>query len=327
MAVDYPDTGGGHRVRPRRGRVRRLERCGLRGNRARGAARGQRDQRPAAGPAAPARTATCGPTTASMTAASRCWRCTRPPGGRTCATRGTWPRRSSGCEGYENIPVRRPRAAAGRGPDRPAAAAPRPSAGRWPGPATSRCSASRSAPPLTSTGCCCPPDDPRRRAPVIANPLNDDEPLLRTMLLPGLLRVLVRNIGRGFPDVGLFETGHGLPAAPNGPQHRSRSCGPTAARRCTSWPPWRRRCPTSRCTSRRWSTGERELDGWWGPGGPAGWQDAIEAARTGAARPAGSRSRSGPTRRRPGIPGAAPRCSSPGKARLGGPGVAGRVRG
>jgi phenylalanyl-tRNA synthetase beta chain len=26
-------------------------------------------------------------------------------------------------------------------------------------------------------------------------------------------------------------------------------------------------------------TGERELDGWWGEGRPAGWQDAIEAAR------------------------------------------------
>jgi phenylalanyl-tRNA synthetase beta chain len=42
---------------------------------------------------------------------------------------------------------------------------------------------------------------------VVANPLSDDEPLLRTTLLPGLLRVLARNAGRGFSDVALFETG------------------------------------------------------------------------------------------------------------------------
>jgi len=42
---------------------------------------------------------------------------------------------------------------------------------------------------------------------VIANPLNDDEPLMRTMVLPGLLRVLVRNIGRGFTDVGCSRPG------------------------------------------------------------------------------------------------------------------------
>src|SRR5262249_19807412 len=35
-----------------------------------------------------------------------------------------------------------------------------------------------------------PADDARRRAPRLANPLNDDEPFLRTTLLPGLLRVL-----------------------------------------------------------------------------------------------------------------------------------------
>jgi phenylalanyl-tRNA synthetase beta subunit len=41
-----------------------------------------------------------------------------------------------------------------------------------------------------------PPEDP---AVKLANPLSDDEPQLRTTLLPGLLRVLARNIGRGSP--------------------------------------------------------------------------------------------------------------------------------
>src|SRR2546429_7068867 len=52
-----------------------------------------------------------------------------------------------------------------------------------------------------------PAEDLRRQAVVVANPLSEDEPLLRTTLLPGLLRVLARNIGRGFPDTSLFEIG------------------------------------------------------------------------------------------------------------------------
>ncbi|HEY9378962.1 MAG TPA: phenylalanine--tRNA ligase subunit beta, partial [Jiangellaceae bacterium] len=50
-------------------------------------------------------------------------------------------------------------------------------------------------------------DDPRRQALRLANPLSDAEPLLRTTLLPGLLTTLKRNVGRGFTDVALFESG------------------------------------------------------------------------------------------------------------------------
>ncbi|HVQ19324.1 MAG TPA: phenylalanine--tRNA ligase subunit beta, partial [Actinomycetes bacterium] len=50
-----------------------------------------------------------------------------------------------------------------------------------------------------------PADDPRRRALTLANPLSDEEPELRTGLLPGLLATLRRNVGRGFDDVALFE--------------------------------------------------------------------------------------------------------------------------
>src|SRR6516162_192991 len=51
------------------------------------------------------------------------------------------------------------------------------------------------------------PDDPRRVATRISNPLSEDEPFLRTTLLPGLLRVLARNLGRGFGDLALHEMG------------------------------------------------------------------------------------------------------------------------
>ena len=111
--------------------------------------------------------------------------------------------------------------AAGHGrprPDRPAAAAPadRPRAGRG--------RLRRGAQPAVQLGAAdhdrlqLPPDDPRRRAPRLANPLNDDEPLLRTTLLPGLLRVLARNVGRGFGDVGAVRERPGVPAPPGGPR-------------------------------------------------------------------------------------------------------------
>src|SRR4029077_3274921 len=59
-----------------------------------------------------------------------------------------------------------------------------------------------------------PPEDMRRPAVVVANPLSEDEPLMRTTLLPGLFRVLARNIGRGFADTALFELGLVFPPRP-----------------------------------------------------------------------------------------------------------------
>jgi len=53
-----------------------------------------------------------------------------------------------------------------------------------------------------------PEGDPRRLGVRIANPLKEEEPLLRTTLLPGLFQVASRNAGRGFPDLSLFEIGN-----------------------------------------------------------------------------------------------------------------------
>lgn len=52
-----------------------------------------------------------------------------------------------------------------------------------------------------------PPTDPARRALRLSNPLASTEPLLRTMLLPGLLQTVRRNLGRGLPAVSLYERG------------------------------------------------------------------------------------------------------------------------
>jgi phenylalanyl-tRNA synthetase beta chain len=121
-------------------------------------------------------------------------------------------------------------------------------------------------------------DDNRRIAVKIANPLSDDEPLMRTTLLPGLFRVLTRNLGRGFADVALYEFGLVFrprpdqdPAAPILRVDR----GPTAhevAELEAALPDQPLRVGAVLC-------GQRELPGWWGQGRAAGWQDAVELAR------------------------------------------------
>ncbi len=52
-----------------------------------------------------------------------------------------------------------------------------------------------------------PLDDPRRRAPVLENPLSEDQSLLRTTLLGSLLDVAAHNSARGAVDLRLFEIG------------------------------------------------------------------------------------------------------------------------
>ncbi len=180
-------------------------------------------------------------------------------------------------EGYENIPIRIARATAGRGlTDQQRL---RRSTGRALAlagytevlgtPFSSAADHDRLLLPL---------DDPRRGAVRIANPLNDDEPLLRTTLLPGLLRVLTRNIGRGFGDIGLFENGRVFREPPGGPRTAPIlrvDRGPTAEELATL----ETALPGQPLHIAAVVAGQRELGGWWGAGRPAGWPDAIEAAR------------------------------------------------
>ena len=123
-----------------------------------------------------------------------------------------------------------------------------------------------------------PADDPRREALALANPLSDDEPLLRTVLLPGLLRVLGRNIGRGFTDLGLFETGLVFRPGPDGPKVAPMP-GVDQAPSPEMQGQLEAALPDQPLHLAVVLAGDRELSGWWGPGRRAGWQDAIEAAR------------------------------------------------
>jgi len=52
-----------------------------------------------------------------------------------------------------------------------------------------------------------PPNDSRRESPTLVNPLSDLAPQMRSTLLPGLLSIAARNVGRGENDLALFEIG------------------------------------------------------------------------------------------------------------------------
>lgn len=120
-------------------------------------------------------------------------------------------------------------------------------------------------------------DDPKRKVVRLVNPLSDEEPALRTTLLPGLLHALRRNDGRGSHDLALFETGLVFQ-----PQDELRVAGrlpvdrrPTdeeIASLTAALPVQPRHAAVV-------LAGAREQAGWWGKGRPADWADAIEAAR------------------------------------------------
>ncbi|WP_326776642.1 phenylalanine--tRNA ligase subunit beta [Streptomyces sp. NBC_01445] len=127
-------------------------------------------------------------------------------------------------------------------------------------------------------------DDPRRTTVKLVNPLSDEEPALRTTLLPGLLEALRRNDGRGSHDLALFETG--LVFRPTGDE-------PQAVRLPIDRRPTDEEIASLDAALPRQPrhaavvlTGAREQAGWWGNGRPADWADAVEAART-IAREAG----------------------------------------
>ncbi|AJP01201.1 phenylalanyl-tRNA synthetase subunit beta [Streptomyces cyaneogriseus subsp. noncyanogenus] len=128
-------------------------------------------------------------------------------------------------------------------------------------------------------------DDPLRRVVKLVNPLSDEEPALRTSLLPGLLGALRRNDGRGSHDLALFETG--LVFHPREEQRAAvrlpvdrRPTDEELAGLNAALPDQPRHVAVV-------LAGAREQAGWWGKGRPADWADAVEAART-VAREAGA---------------------------------------
>ena len=106
-------------------------------------------------------------------------------------------------------------------------------------------------------------DDPRRQVVVVRNPLSEEEPGLRTTLLPGLLATLARNLCRGQRDLALFEHGAVFPGGDRAPAPlpgvEGRPDDATLAALLGAVPeqPWHVAVAL---------TGNREPRGWWGPG-------------------------------------------------------------
>ncbi|HEX4655012.1 MAG TPA: phenylalanine--tRNA ligase subunit beta [Mycobacteriales bacterium] len=179
-------------------------------------------------------------------------------------------------EGYDALPTTVPRAPAGRGLT--LAQRQRRQVGRalaaagWAEVLTYPFTA-----PTVGDALLLPPTDERRPSVRVANPVSDEEPMLRASLLPGLLGALARNVGRGFPDAALFEVG---------PVFRWRSDAADMPRPPVASRPdddtlatLDRALPAQPLHVAVAVTGNWDKDGWWGPGRPAGWQDVVQAVR------------------------------------------------
>ena len=125
-------------------------------------------------------------------------------------------------------------------------------------------------------------DDARRRAVRLANPLSDEQPLLRTTLLPGLLAAARRNCSRGFDDVAIGEIGsvyilrdHQSPTGASAPPRPGVEARPSDADLAAI----EALLPDQPVHLAAVLVGAREAKGWWGTGRPSTWADAVEIAR------------------------------------------------
>lgn len=125
-------------------------------------------------------------------------------------------------------------------------------------------------------------DDERRQLVQLANPISDEQPYMRTTMLPGLLQILKRNLGRGNDDNILFEigatyrwpVGHHLARGADvvRPSVTSRPSSDDQVALQASLPIQQRHLAIV-------MSGQRERSGWWGKGRAATWEDAIQSAR------------------------------------------------
>lgn len=111
----------------------------------------------------------------------------------------------------------------------------------------------------------------------LANPLSDEQPLMRTRLLATLVDALRRNVARGTRDVGLFEIG--LVVDLDGTQRSAptedvgvRPSEETLAAIRAAVPAQPRHLALA-------LAGDRDRRGWWGPGRAADVTDAIDVVR------------------------------------------------
>jgi phenylalanyl-tRNA synthetase beta chain len=182
-------------------------------------------------------------------------------------------------EGYDTVPTELPRALAGRGLTRPQRLS------RNVGRALAAAGYVETLSyPFVGRGALdalgLADDDPRRDASRMLNPISEDEPLLRTTLLPGLLATLARNVGRGARDAAIYEAGlvfgpprQGDPAVwpgVDGPPSKDEVAALDAA-----LPDQVQHVAVALAPQ----AGAAEGVSWWGDGRPPAWAEAIQAAR------------------------------------------------
>ena len=124
---------------------------------------------------------------------------------------------------------------------------------------------------------------------------------MTTTLLPGLLRTVARNVGRGHQRPRPVRDGTGDAAALG--RRSRRSCRSTAARPRGSGTTSTRRSPTSRCTSPSPSAATATAPAGGARDGRAAWSDAIEAVRDVAGALGARADRASGAPRRPWHPG------------------------
>jgi phenylalanyl-tRNA synthetase beta chain len=124
------------------------------------------------------------------------------------------------------------------------------------------------------------PDDGRWPAVRLANPVSEQEPYLRPTLLPGLLAAAARNVARGTADVAVYEVGLVFRPAPGAPIPAPPAGVRPAAETVAAM---ENSVPFQPLHAAVVLVGDRDRSGWWGPGRPAEWSDAIDAAHTAAA--------------------------------------------
>ncbi|HTY73235.1 MAG TPA: phenylalanine--tRNA ligase subunit beta [Actinomycetes bacterium] len=124
------------------------------------------------------------------------------------------------------------------------------------------------------------PDDPRRRMVRLANPLSDEEPYLRTTLLPGLLAAARRNLGRGLVDLALWELAPVFLPDASWPDVQAPRPPVTRRPLLEEIHALESALPAQPQHLAGVLTGDVERPGWWGGGRAATWADAIEGVRT-----------------------------------------------
>ncbi len=107
----------------------------------------------------------------------------------------------------------------------------------------------------------------------IANPISDQNPLLRTHLSPGLLEAAARNLARGAKSVALFESG--LVFRDIQKLENVVGIGTSKRPSATQIKKIYESVPYQSLHIGGVVAGEIELSGWWGKGRIASWEDAV----------------------------------------------------